>query len=109
MANLKKNIYWIILITFLFTILCFFISFMRYGKEVTPIIVSDILFIFGMFISFIGALRIVIAFIKFKSVVKRTPIGHEVEVKKDSFKAWSNRLFFSGILIFIISYLFAIM
>ena len=80
-----------------------------YGFSVNNFVISNYIFTAGILASVAGGAWSILPFFMFKSKLRRTKRGEEVEVQKREGLMWEYILIVSGVLIIIVSYFIAVL
>jgi hypothetical protein len=80
-----------------------------YGSSVNSFVISNYIFSIGILTAVAGGVWSILPFFIFKSKLRKTKMGEEVEVKKREGLRWDFILAAAGALIVVISYLIAVL
>jgi uncharacterized membrane protein len=80
-----------------------------YGHSVNNFVISNYIFMAGIFTSVAGGVWSILPFFMFKTKLRKTKRWEEVEVQKREGLMWEYMLIVAGVLIAIVSYCIAVL
>lgn len=90
------------------TILPTLAALLVYGFSINSFAISNYIFVIGMLTAVAGGIWSILPFFRFKSKLRKTKFGEEVEAEKRGGLRWEYILMVSGVIIIVISYFVAV-
>lgn len=109
MDKIVKTIVNIVAFTAVGAILPVLAALAAYGSSVNSFAISNYIFTVGILTAVAGGIWSVLPFFMFKSKLRKTKMGEEVEVEKKEGLRWDYILLTAGVLIVVISYFIAVL